>query len=130
MFHAIKKKTHMSAGLCAVKLDMHKAYDGVEWGFLKAMIQRMGFHGHCFKLMMECVSSVSYRVRVIGAETEEFTPTHGLRHRDPLSPYMFLICSEGLSSMLLHEEEISGLEGVKVCRNSPFVYHLFLQMIH
>ena len=33
-FHTIKKKTHGATGLCAVKLDMHKVSDRVEWGFL------------------------------------------------------------------------------------------------
>ena len=73
---------------------------------------------------MECVSSVSYRVRFNNTETDEFFPTRGLRQGDPLSPYLFLLCSEGLSSMLAFEEEVGGIEGIKVCRNAPSISHL------
>lgn len=41
-----------------------------------------------------------------------------------MSPYLFLICSEGLSSLLAHEEEIGGVEGIKVSRNAPSISHL------
>jgi hypothetical protein len=46
------------------------------------------------------------------------------RTGDPLSLYLFLICAEGLSSLLLHEEEVGGIDGVRVCRNAPSVSHL------
>jgi hypothetical protein len=53
-----------------------------------------------------------------------FTPTKVLRQGDPLSPYLFLLCSEGLSSLLLYEEEVDGIDGIRVCRNAPSVSHL------
>jgi hypothetical protein len=37
---------------------------------------------------------------------------------------LFLLCAEGLSTLLLHEEEVGGIDGVKVCRNAPSVSHL------
>ena len=49
---------------------------------------------------------------------ESFIPTGGIRQGDPLSPYMFLSCAEGLSSFFLGDEEVGGIEGLKVCRNS------------
>ena len=73
---------------------------------------------------MECVSSVSYRVRFNDTETGDFLPTRGLRQGDPLSPYLFLLCSEGLSCLLAHEEEIRGIEGILVSRNAPSISHL------
>ena len=73
--------------------------------------------------MMACVFSVSYRVRFNSVETESFVPTRGLRQGDPLSPYLFLLCAEGLSNTLLHEE-VGGIEGIRVCRNAPSVSHL------
>jgi hypothetical protein len=63
-------------------------------------------------------------VRYNDQETEEFIPTRGLRQGDPLSPYLFLICEEGLSSALAHREEVRGIEGVRVCRNAPSVFYL------
>jgi hypothetical protein len=74
--------------------------------------------------MMVCVSSVRYQVRFNSEEIESFSPTRGLRQGDPLSPYLFLLCAEGLSSLLLHEEEVGGIDGVRVCRNAPLVSHL------
>ena len=71
-FHSIKKKTHGSNGICAVKLDMLKAYDRVEWGFLRQMMIKLGFHTQWIELIMECVSSVSYRIRFNDTETKEF----------------------------------------------------------
>jgi len=121
--HAIKRKKG-KPGLCAVKLDMHKAYDRVEWGFLEKMMLKLGFDDRWVKLIMANVSSVRYSVRFISMETEMITPTRGIRQGDPLSPYLFLIVAEGLSSLIQQAEERGELEGIKVCREAPMVSHL------
>ena len=75
-------------------------------------------------MILGCVTSVKYKVRYNDQEMEGFIPTRGLRQGDPLSPYLFLICAKGLSSALAQAEEGHGIEGVRVCRNSPSVSHL------
>jgi hypothetical protein len=121
--HAVKKKQGKH-GYCAVKLDMLKAYDRVEWGFLKDMMTRLGFDQRWINLIMSCVTMVNYRVWFNSDETDSFVPSRGLRQGDPLSPYLFLLCAEGLSSLLAHEEGVGGLQGVRVCRGAPSVSHL------
>jgi hypothetical protein len=56
--------------------------------------------------------------------TDDFIPIRGIRLGDLLSPYLFLICAEGLSSSLLHVENIGGIDGVKLCMGATSVSHL------
>ena len=122
--HTMKKRKSGKVGTYAVKLDIHKAYDRVEWSFLEAMLIKLGFDSRWVKLIMACVTSVEYKVRFNSNETNPFLPTRGLRQGDPLSPYLFLLCAEGLSALISHEEAEGNLNGVQVCRDSPVISHL------
>lgn len=111
-------------GYAAIKLDMSKAHDRVEWNILAEMMKKLGFCDRWRHLIMKCVSTVSYRIKVNGALSEAFIPERGLRQGDPLSPYLFLLCAEGFSALLNRAEENSLISGIKICRDAPSISHL------
>ncbi|XP_035551149.1 uncharacterized protein LOC118349712 [Juglans regia] len=108
----------------AIKLDMSKAYDRVEWPFLEAMLKRLGFGLKMCSLIMKCISSVSYSVLVNGKVGRSFLPSRGIRQGDLLSPYLFIICAEGLSQLLLNSEREGAIRGTAISRGGIRVNHL------
>ena len=87
-------------------------------------MEKMGFDSRWNNLIMQCVSTVSYKIKVNGDLTEEIVPTRGLRQGGPLSPYLFLICAEGFSGLLNEAERVGNLEGVTICEGAPSITHL------
>ena len=104
---------------------MSKAYDWVEWGFVEAVIQRLGFAEEWIRLVMMCLSTVSYSILLNGVQSGNFTVSKGIRQGDPLSPYIFLLCAEGLSSLLKEFERERKITGIAASRGGPRLTHLF-----
>lgn len=108
----------------ALKLDMSKAYDRLEWGYLRAVLERMGFAGRWINLVMQYVSSVTYKLVHERREMGPFFPFRSMRQGDPISPYLFIICDEGFSSLLKKYEIEGKIKGCRVARGAPIVSHM------
>jgi hypothetical protein len=122
--HFMKRNRSKKYRCCALKLDMRKAYDRVEWSYLKEIMLKMGFSSTWVALVMRLVSTVSFLVLFNGTPMEEFRPSRGIRQGDPISPYLFLLGAEGLSCVLKNLDQSSALHGLQVATTAPAVNHL------
>lgn len=121
--HTIRKQKARTP-FFALKIDMMKAYDRVEWSYLQRVLQKMGFAQAWISSVMRCITSVRYSVKVNGDLTVPFIPSRGLRQGDPISPYLFLLCAEGLSCMLKEADKAGQLKGVRNGASGPAISHL------
>ena len=108
----------------AVIIDMSKAYDRLEWGFINSVLERLGFHQTWRIWIMQCVTTVSYSYLLNDTAQGSIIPQRGIRQGGPLSPYLFILCSE-VSSDLCNKVQLENKHtSIKVGKKSPRISHL------
>ncbi|CAL1407884.1 unnamed protein product [Linum trigynum] len=125
LMHYLKIKTRGKKGYMTLKVDMEKAYDRVEWPFLLAVLEKMGFSSVWRGWIQECLQSATFSVLVNGSPSGFFAPSRGLRQGDPLSPLLFVLCTEGFAALLRKAISEKRLAGVKVAPRASRISHLF-----
>ncbi|XP_065639127.1 uncharacterized protein LOC136071577 [Quercus suber] len=125
LVHYLKHKREGKDSFMATKLDMSKAFDRVEWGFIEGVMRKLGFNERWINLVIRCISSVSYSVIINGDTFGNIVPSRGLRQGDPLSPYLFLLCAEGFLALLHEAARNQLLNGISLCKGCPKITHLF-----
>jgi hypothetical protein len=123
--HTMDTRIKGAEGYMALKLDMSKAYDRVEWNFLETVMSRIGFDNRWVQLLMTCVRTVTYSVLINGRPYGKICPSRGLRQGDPLSPYFFILCAEGLSTGIRKMERAGGITGLPLTRGGTRLNHIF-----
>ncbi|XP_056850940.1 uncharacterized protein LOC130500203 [Raphanus sativus] len=103
----------------AIKTDMSTAYDRMELSFIEAVMRKMGFSETWITWIMRCITSVQYKVLMNGQPRGNIIPGRGLFQGDPLSPFIFILCTEALVSLLNHAENQGKITGMRVTRACP-----------
>ena len=122
--HTMHVRKKGKKGTMALKLDISKAYDQVEWPFLEKIMEKLGFPTRWIERVRSCVTTPSFTVLVNEKPYGMIHPSRGIRQGDPLSPYLFLLCAEGFTALLAKAELDGRITGVSICKGAPRVTNL------
>ncbi|PKU77540.1 Putative ribonuclease H protein [Dendrobium catenatum] len=114
--HSTKKD-----GLMAIKVDMEQAYDCMAWDTLRRVMEAMGFSGKFITWIMHCTTNPRFSFLLNGGRSKWISALSGFRQGCPLSPYLFILCSQ-LLTKAFHRGGRSL--GVQLIPNGERVSHL------
>eukprot|EP00253_Pinus_taeda_P013571 PITA_13571 len=106
-----------------MQLDIAKAYDKLNWTYIKKILIAFGFDHDWVRWVMALVTSSSFSILVNGSPSETFIPSRGLRQGDPLSPFLFILMMEGLGRSIKHAKEFSKIKGLQLSDNGQALTH-------
>lgn len=86
---------------------------------------KLGFSAKWISTIMDYLRTTTLAVLINGNLTDFFRPSRGLRQGCPLSPYLFLLCSQALSALLKRSVQLRGIRGLRCARKAPEITHVF-----
>lgn len=90
--HHMKCIVNGKVGEVALKIDISKAYDRIDWGYLKCVMRKLGFNEVCFGWISMCVETVNYLVMMNGEEVGSVSLAEALDKKTPsLLIYLFFV---------------------------------------
>ena len=85
---------------CAIKIDLRKAFDSISWPFLINLLKAVNFPAQFVRWVEACVTSPMFSVALNGSLVGYFSGAKGVRQRDPMSLYLFVLAIEVLTRLL------------------------------
>ena len=124
--HSIKHKNLKGISL---NIDLAKAFDKVNWLYLKMILTHLVFPHLLIQWIMGCISSTSFAILINGSASARFNITRGIRQGCPLSPLLFLIVMEGLSRLIASAKRNGDISGLKIMEHYYLTHLLFVDDI-
>jgi hypothetical protein len=122
-FETIAWTRESQQDLSMLLLDFEKAYDRVNWTFLREVMMRMGFHDKWIAQVMSLNENAAASIIVNGEVSKPFRLQRSVRQGCPLAPYLFLLTVDVLGQMLQHPE--CGVQGLRLPDNTYITNQMF-----
>eukprot|EP00253_Pinus_taeda_P020137 PITA_20137 len=106
-----------------MQLDFAKAYDKLNWIYIKKVLIAFEFDHNWVRWIMDLVTSSSFSILVNGSPSETFIPSRGLRQGDPHSPFLFILMMEGLGRSIKNAKEVGKVKGLQLSDNGQALTH-------
>nr|GEY37459.1 RNA-directed DNA polymerase, eukaryota [Tanacetum cinerariifolium] len=106
------------------KVDFKKAYDSVRWDFVDAILKKFGFGDKWCKWIHSCLQSSRGSILINGSLPPEFQFFKGLKQRDPLPLFLFILVMESLHPSFQRVVDAGLFLRIKL-DSSMSVSHLF-----
>ena len=91
-------------------IDFEKAFDSLEWTFLEKVLKHFNFGDNITKCIKAFYKDIESCVINNGNVSSRFSLGRGVRQGDPLSPYLFILCTEILARAILSNSDIKGIK--------------------
>jgi hypothetical protein len=117
-------KMKSKVGFFVIKVDLSKAYDRLDWDFIHKILLEVNIPIEMINVVMSCVTTVKSNVLWNGARSDFFHPHCGVRQGDPMSPYLFVICMDKLSHLIMEAIDDGKWKPMRAGRNGPLISHL------
>lgn len=101
VLRAMHKKKGIT-GWFALKVDLKKAYDRLEWNFVRECLSNHHLDNPSIELIMNSINKAASSIMINGKKYHSFHHSRGLRQGDLMSPFIFNICLQHLTSMINH----------------------------
>lgn len=110
---------------CLTKIDLKKAYAMVSWEFIEEVLKGYGFPPSLVQLVMNCVTTTKFTIKLNGVSYEYFKGGRGLRQEDPMSPLLFVLVMEYLTRTLRKMCKVEAFQFHPMCQTTKLTHLIF-----
>jgi len=121
--HSVQTK---NIGAAILKIDLKKAYDSLDWSYLRCLLIKIGLNDMCAKWIMACVEGINFAILINGYPTSFFSAERGLRQGCSLSPLLFILVMDTISLHLKRVVASGNINPLSISRGNSFTHNLFV----
>lgn len=109
-----------------LKHELEKVYDRMEWSFVKETLRDAFLPPYLVDVIIGQTRRSICRFLWNGELTDSIKPSRGLKHGDPLSPYLFVLCTKRLSQWIKKKVDEGVWRPLEASKGGLKTWHMFI----